>query len=102
MKTLSISLLLAISVLAQDKAPALTDAQKLTIVTAERDLAIKQAEKAALESRLKELDYVEIPKAQQALSEAALKATPQGYQLQNDLTLKALPTPVPAVLPKQQ
>ncbi len=98
MKTLLIAALLSITASAAEEPKAeLTDKQKLTIVEAQRDLNLKQAERNALESRLKDLQYVEIPKAQEALSAAAQKATPPGYQLQADLTLKALPKPaVPA------
>lgn len=97
MKTLTLSFLFSLSLFAADKPPELTDTQKLAIVSAQRDFITKQAEKNALESRLKDLDYVEIPKAQKAMNDVAAQATPAGYQMQADLTLKALPKiPAPA------
>ena len=69
-------------------APMLSSDQKLAIVQAQRDLLALQAEKSALESRLKDLNYVLIPQAQATVQERLKAASPAGWVLQPDLTLK--------------
>ena len=86
MKRLLVFALLAL-VLAADP-PTVTLEQRFAIVQAQRDLIAFQAEKNALESRLKDLNYVLIPQAQATVQERLKAASPAGWVLQPDLTLK--------------
>ena len=71
------------------ESPSLTDAQKLSLREAQINVITLQAEKNALESRLKSIDYDLLPKAQQALQDRVKAITPAGFTLQTDLTLRA-------------
>lgn len=68
----------------------LTDTQKLSIREAQLSIMTIQAEKSALESRLKDL-AASLPTAQQHLTEVLKAATPEGYVIQQDLSLKETP-----------
>lgn len=68
----------------------LTDAHKLSIREAQLSIMTIQAEKSALESRLKDL-AASLPTAQQHLTEVLKAATPDGYVIQQDLSLKEAP-----------
>lgn len=85
-----IKILIAIALPLSASAAELTDAQKLSIREAQLSLMTIQAEKSALESRLKDLAAA-MPAAQQKVADAVKAATPAGYTLQQDLTLKADP-----------
>jgi hypothetical protein len=87
----------AVSSFAADasKPPELSDKQKIAILTAQRDLMVLQAERNALESRLKDLNYSLIPQGQKTLQNLMTAAAPLGYETQPDLTLKAIPNPAP-------
>lgn len=83
---LMVILLLDRSSLAAD----LTDTQKLSIREAQLSIMTIQAEKSALESRLKDLS-ASLPAAQQHLTEVLKAATPEGYVIQQDLSLREAP-----------
>lgn len=74
----------------QSLSAELTDTQKLSIREAQLSIMTIQAEKSALESRLKDL-AASLPAAQQHLSEVLKAATPEGYVIQQDLSLKEAP-----------
>jgi cell division protein FtsB len=71
--------------------PEVTPEHKISVLQAQRDLIALEAEKNALESRLKDLKYDLMPKAQAELKRRMAAAAPVGYELQPDLTLKAVP-----------
>lgn len=91
MKTFLLAALFIFSASAAE-APALTDNQKLSIREAELALMTLQAERGAIEARLKDLDYALIPRSRNELIQRRAAVTPNGYQLQQDLTLTAIPT----------
>lgn len=97
MKTLLL-FTIAISLFAQDKTPELTDKQKIQIREAQVNLLSVEAEKATLESRLKDLNQ-SLPVAQRQLQEALRAVAPKGYTVQNDLTLKKDPEVAPPAAP---
>lgn len=72
------------------KDPELSDAQKVKVLQAQVQFLSIQAEKNALESRLKDLNAA-LPVAQQALSAVLADVAPEGYTVQQNLTLKAVP-----------
>lgn len=90
MKTLILTIAFVLFAHAAD-APALTDAQKVPILQAQRDLIALEAEKNALESRLKDINYVLIPQARANVEGLMKAATPAGYTVKPDLTLRANP-----------
>ena len=95
MKTIVLALAFSLSLLAADaKAPELTDKQKLAVREAELTVIQQQAEKTALESRLKDLAQ-SLPQAQIQLSRVTKEVTPAGYVLQMDLTLRKDPNARP-------
>lgn len=73
------------------EAPKLTDAQIVPILRAQRDLLGLEAEKSGLESRLKDLNYSLIPQARRTVEQLIKSSAPEGYQIQPDLTLRAIP-----------
>lgn len=73
------------------EAPQLTDAQKVPILQAQRDLIALEAEKNALESRLRDLGYALIPEARAKVESLMKAAAPAGYTVKYDLTLQAEP-----------
>ncbi len=75
------------------EAPQLTDAQKVPILQAQRDLIALEAEKNALESRVKDIDYVLMPQARANVEALMKAAAPAGYTVKYDLTLQADPKP---------
>lgn len=77
--------LLSISALAAD-APVITVEQKLAIREAQLAVANNRAEIAEIESRLKDL-YQKRPAFQKAFDDARAKVTPEGWNLQPDMTL---------------
>lgn len=91
-KAMRITLIFALLVIAQAAdAPKLTDAQIVPILRAQRDLLGLEAEKVSLESRLKDLNYSLIPQARQGVERLMKASTPEGYSMQPDLTLRAVP-----------
>lgn len=85
MRKFSLLLLLMATAFAAD-APVLATQQMLDVRTAQAALNANRAEIAELESRLKDL-YPQRPVLQKAFEEAVVKATPEGFKLQADLTL---------------
>ena len=89
MKKILIATICGVCLGAEGDAPLkVTQENMLRIVTAERDLAQLQAEKWALISRLKDIETSLIPQATNNLSAARSAATPAGYELGQDYSLK--------------
>ena len=82
---------------APTKKPELTDKQKVEVREAQLNVSTIEAEKFALESRLKDLTAA-LPLAKQKLGEVLKSVAPSGYSVMSDLSLSKNPepTPVPA------
>lgn len=69
-----------------DVPPVLTDTQKLQVREVQLTLVTIQAEKAMLESRLKDLDRA-LPVATEAVNRKLKEVAPKGYVVKPDLTV---------------